>query len=138
MLPSALLPSGELERIRATANQFMTEEIRVCSISLGYNETGQQIVTSGLLYTASGYVGRISGKDQELLERLGLTGTATETFVTILIPFGNTISITNIIHAQNKEFRVIWSNSDTQDSVQIYEKAIAGLYQVNSEKRKNA
>ena len=136
MLPSNLLPNGMLESIRTTANQFMTEIVNVVSIVVSASETGQQIVTSGLLFTSSGYIGRISGRDQELLERLGYDGTATETFITILLPHGNEIAIDNRIHAQNKEWRVIWSNADTQDSVQVYEKAICGEYDILAEKRR--
>ena len=135
-LPYTVLPSGELARIRNQANMFMTEDVNVCSISLAYSDTGREIVTSGLLFTASGYVGRISGKDQELLRELGLTGMLTDTFVTVLLPFGNQIAVDNVIHTQGKEFQVIWSNADTQDSVQIYEKAIVRLGTIQGEKRK--
>lgn len=135
-LPISMLPIGQLQSMRNQANGVMTEQVRVCSIDVAYNDYGQQVVTSGLLFTSSGYVGKISGRDRELLERLNYTGTETETMVTILLPFANEVHIDEVIHAQNKEWRVIWSNADTQDSVQIYEKAICARYIIETEKRK--
>lgn len=135
-LPISLLPAGQLTLMRNQANGFMTETINVCSLTYDHDGNGQQVVSSGLLFTVSGYIGKISGKDQEMLENLQLVGTSTETFVTILLPFGNQIDTSNVIHAQNLEWRVIWSNKDTQDSVQIYEKAICARYRITEEKRK--
>ena len=108
-LPISLLPAGQLQAMRNTANGFMTENIRVCSIDVDNDDYGQQVVTSGLRFACSGYVGKISGRDRELLEQFNYTGTETETMVTILLPFGNQVQVDEIIHAQNKEWRVIWS-----------------------------
>ena len=125
-----------LNLMRSQANALMSTSVSVYSVSVNYTAYGQQVPTSGLLYTTTGYVGAIRGNDQELLTQLGYDGTVKESFVTVLIPFEYDIDNTNIIRTQNNDYRVVWHNGATQDSVQIYTKALCALYNVEQTKRR--
>jgi hypothetical protein len=136
-LPTALLPSGMFTKILSEANLFFTEPVDVYSVVLSYNAYGTQVPVSGLRFSTSGYIGKISGKDKELLEfvtRKSLTGTETETYATVLLPVGNSVFTDNVIRSQNAEYRVIWTNTDTGNGVQVYEKALCAKYTIVSEK----
>jgi hypothetical protein len=56
--------------------------------------------------------------------RVGTTGTENVLKATILAPFANEILNDHVIHIAGKTWYVIWSNAQTQDSVQIYQKAL--------------
>lgn len=131
------LPSTILEYMRAQANAFMTEPVEVYSITVNLNGDGQQIYSSGLKYTTSGYVGGISGRDKELLERLKLLGVETEHRVLVLLPIGQPIDKDDVVRTATRELRVIWSNKDTQDTVQLYQKAVCADLSIEPEKRFN-
>lgn len=128
--------SSTLALMRSQANALMSTAVQIYDVTATYNPYGQQIVSSGLAYSGSGYVGAIKGSDEELLNRMGYTGMATQVFVTVLIPFGTDIAIDQIVRANDTEYRVVWSNANTQDSVQIYSKAICAIYTVENEKRR--
>jgi hypothetical protein len=128
--------SSTLALMRSQANALMSTAVSIYDVIATYDAYGQQIVSSGLAYNGSGYVGAIKGSDEELLNRMGYTGMATQVFVTVLIPFGTDIAIDQIVRANNTDYRVVWSNANTQDSVQIYSKAICAIYTVENEKRR--
>jgi len=128
--------STVLALMRSQANALMSTAVSIYDVTVQYDAYGQQVLSSGLAYSGSGYVGAIKGSDEELLNRMGYTGLATQMFVTVLIPFGYDIEIDQTIRANNTDYRVVWSNANTQDSVQIYSKAICGIYTVVNEKRR--
>jgi hypothetical protein len=71
----------------------------------------------------------MTGDDLEFLEqlgfaRVGLTGTENVSKAVVLAPATNEIKNTHIINIQGKDWFVVWSNADTQDSVQVYQKAL--------------
>ena len=125
-----------LNLMRSQANALMSTSVSVYSVSVNYTAYGQQVPTSGLLYTATGYTGNITGKDQELLNQMGYDGTVKESFITILLPVEYDIDTTNIIRTQNTDYRVVWHNKNTQSSVKIYTKALCALYDVEQTKRR--
>lgn len=124
MLPTSLLPSGALDTMRMQANMFFTTPVSVYETSIQYDRYGQEIITSGFRFSTSGYTGKISGRDRELLEALKLLGSETETNILVLIPIDNPLRITDTIVVYGTNYRVIWHNDHTQDSVQLYQKAI--------------
>lgn len=128
--------STVLALMRSQANALFSTTVAIYDVTVQYNAYGQQVLSSGLAYSGSGYVGAIKGNDEELLTRMGYAGLATQMFITVLIPFGYDIEIDQTIRANNTDYRVVWSNANTQDSVQIYSKAICGLYTVIDEKRR--
>ena len=128
MLPNHLLPNGALTAMRATANQFMTTPVTLSTQTITYSDYGEQTVSGTLIWNGLGYVGKLSGKDEELLKTAMYT-TARDgienTFPAIvLLPFSTPINETLIVNTQGHNWRVVWTNTDTQDSVQVYEKAI--------------
>jgi len=131
------LPSGVMAQIRTQANQFFTELIEVYEVALSYDTYGRERETAGLLFTTSAYIGKVIGKDKELIDefRKMFTGTRTESFITCLWPYGNPASTLNIIKAQTDEFRIVWTNSDTSDDVRAYEKALCAKLDIEPEKR---
>ena len=124
-----------LNLMRSQANALMSTSVSVYSVSVNYTAYGQQVPTSGLLYTTTGYVGAVRGNDLQLLTQLGFDGVVKETMITVLVPFEHTINTDNIVRTNNTDFRVIWSSNFTQDSVQLYTKAICALYTVQQTKR---
>lgn len=128
-LPTTLLPDGALDRIRSEANQFFTTSGTVYTLSFTHLPDGRQVATSGVVFSANMYIGKMTGDDLEFLEqlgfaRVGLTGTENVSKAVVLAPVTNEIKNTHIIHIQGKDWFVVWSNADTQDSVQIYQKAL--------------
>jgi hypothetical protein len=132
-----LLPNTTvLALMRSQSNALMSTPVEVYNVTITYNTYGQQVVSSGLVFAVSGYVGAVRGKDEEYLVSKGYTGIGTEQHVTVLVPFGNTITINQIVRTNNKDFRVVWTNDYTQDSIQLYTKALCALFNVESEKRR--
>lgn len=128
-LPTDILPSGTLTNMRATANKFMTTSGTVYQITITHTQDGRQVPSSGVVFSANMYIGKMSGDDLEFLEqlgfsRIGLTGTENVSKATILAPFDNEINNTHVINIQDKDWYVVWCNAQTQDSVQIYQKAL--------------
>lgn len=126
--------------MRATARDFMTETLFLYNVNIAYDEFGRQVTTSGLLATVSGYFGGLSGSDQELLSNsiLGITqrnGVRVKTSALALMPFETTITNQNIIRKAGEDWHVVWNNNDTQDSVQVYTKAIVVQFETIDEKR---
>ena len=133
------LPSNSaLTQMRTQAAQFWNTPVAVYSVTIGYSTYGQQIVSSGLRFSATGYVGAITGSDAELLQTMGLIGAVKETKITVLIPFGNDFLQSDIVRINNKDYRVIWSSAETQDNMQVYSKAICAEYLVTEEKRRSS
>jgi hypothetical protein len=128
-LPVNLLPSGVLNKMRAVAEQFFTTSGTVYSVSFTHAPDGRQIPASSVVFSSNMYIGKMTGDDLEFLEqmgfsRVGVTGTENMSKVTILAPFANEIKNTHVIHIQGKAWYVIWSSAETQDSVQVYQKAL--------------
>lgn len=138
-LPTSLLPNGALSSMRNTAAQFMTQPIEIYTTTLSYDAYGQQVVTSGLLYTTVGYFGSVKGSDKELLSQsaLGITrrdGVKIKTDALVLLPIDISIENDTIIRANGKDWHVVWSSSDTQGSVKVYTKAIVVQYAIQDER----
>ena len=138
-LPEYLLPAGALTAMRQTANDFMTQEMAIYAISLAYDKYGQQVVTSGLLATVTGYFGAVKGRDKELLSQTlqaytRRDGVRVSTDALVLLPFETTIENDQIVRVNDKDYHVVWNNTDTQDSVQLYTKAIVVHFMVQDEK----
>ncbi len=123
------LTADQINRMRLEANQFMTTSGTVYSITFTHLPDGRQVPTSGVVFSTNMYIGKMTGDDLEFLEqlgfaRVGVTGTENVSKATILAPFDNEIRNTHVIHIQNKDWYVIWSSADTQDEVQLYQKAL--------------
>lgn len=132
-----LLPNTTvLTLMRSQANALMSTPVEVYDVTISYNAYGQQIVSSGLVFAVSGYVGAVKGKDEEYLVSKGYAGIGTEQTVTVLVPVEHDVSIDQVIRTNNKDFRVVWTNTYTQDSIQLYTKALCALFNVESEKRR--
>lgn len=132
MLPNTTV----LALMRSQANALMSTPVEVYDITITYNAYGQQVVSSGLVFAVSGYVGAVKGKDEEYLITKGYAGIGTEQTVTVLVPVEYDINIEQIVRTNNKDFRVVWTNTYTQDSIQLYTKALCALFNVESEKRR--
>lgn len=129
MLPSYLLPSGALSSMRTIAVDFMTTQMSIYEISLSYDMYGRQTATSGLRSTVSGYLGAIRGSDRELLNQTMQAytrrdGVKVKTDALVLLPFETYIENDDVIRANGRDWHVVWNNNNTQDSVQVYTKAI--------------
>lgn len=124
MLPSSLLTSTALARMRDFANDVMIEPVTVVSVSVAYDMYGKQVLTSGIVYSMSGYVGKPSGNDLEMLREKEYVGERTDDNILVLLPYGNPILESYIIHTQNSAWRVINSNHALQNGIKIYERAI--------------
>jgi hypothetical protein len=130
------LTPTQLAQARAQAVAFFDTPVSVYNLTITFDGYGKQIIASGLLYAVTGYVGKVSGKDTELLTRLGLAGTETDTMLTVLVPFENQIQNTNIVVTNGKQYHVIWHNDSTQNVNQLYTKAICIEYSIEEEKKR--
>lgn len=134
MLPSSLLTSAALAQMRSFANDVMIEPVTVCSVSVAYDGYGKQILSSGIVYSLSGYVGKPSGTDLELLTGTEYTGEKTNDTILVLLPYGNLILEEYVIHTQDDAWRVINSNHALQNGIKIYERAICQRMTVEDSK----
>lgn len=138
-----MLTPSQLALLRTQANQFFSETISVYSPTISYNEYGQDVVASGLIITTSGYIGKLSGKDLELVKGSNNNGKINENvgmqhedFAVVMIPLGTEIQNQYIVRAQGRDWRVVWSNAYLNDPYKLYEKAICALYEVDKQKRR--
>jgi len=132
MLPTSLLPANALSFMRDIANQFMQEPITLYSGAIAYDMYGQQTVTSGVTWSGLGYVGKLSGKDREMLNQLnqywgGRDGMEYKYLSTILLPFETPIEENYIARIQDKDYQIVWHTNDTMNGVQVYTKCYARL-----------
>lgn len=134
MLPSRYLPSGALAEMQAIARGFMTTPIYIYDLVITYNTYGEQIITSGLIATVSGYLGKLSGRDLELLQMNTYHGVRTDTAAIVLFPNGTHIDNEYILRANDKDWRVVVSYNDLQDSVTVYEKVIIAQTNIVNER----
>lgn len=123
------LSSDQLTRMRQEANQFFTTSGTVYALTITHANDGRQLVSSGVVFSTDMYIGKMTGDDLEFLEqlgfsRVGLTGTENVSKAVILSPFENPIRNTDVVHISGKDWFVIWSSADTQDTVQLYQKAL--------------
>lgn len=129
MLPTTLLPDGALDTMRQSAQQFMRQTMYIYDPTITYDSYGSQVVTSGTPVVASGYIGAITGTDRELITEL-LNGVRQRDGIeirevsTILLPDTIAITDTNIIRANDKDYNILWSNTNLMNGVKIYTKAI--------------
>jgi hypothetical protein len=114
MLPANLLSSTSLAQMRAFATSVMIEPVTVVSVTVGYD----------IVYTLSGYVGKPSGTDLELLRETEYIGERTNDTILVLLPYGNPILESYVIHTQDSAWRVINSNHALQNGIKINERAI--------------
>jgi hypothetical protein len=129
MLPNNLLPDGALSAMRSIALQFMQEPVTIFEPILTYDTYGQQIVTSGTLVQVSGYVGRASGADRELVKRddgnaFYHSGIETRQFATVLVPVDTELSTTHVILIKEKPYQVVWHTDDGMRGVMPYTKCV--------------
>lgn len=123
-LPSSLMPTGTINQLRQQASQFMTTSGTLYLQTFEWSTDGRQIVTLSGVYDGLFYVGKMSGSDQELLERMGFIGTENISRAVILGPYTIPIKNTYVVKTQGKFWYVVWSNDETQESVQVYQKAL--------------
>lgn len=138
-----MLTPSQLATLRTQAEAFFQEPIQIYNPTIAYTTYGQQIVTSGFVASGLGYIGKLSGKDLELVKGSNNNGKVNENvgmqhedFATVLFPLGTELQNVYIIRAQNKDWRVVWSNAYTNDPYKLYEKAICALYEVDVQKRR--
>ena len=129
MLPTNLLPSGALDAMRTTAQQFMQQQITLYKPTISYNQYGQQVLASGNLTSVSGYIGNISGSDRELIagvigEFTQRAGVEIRSIATLLMPVDTVIDNQYKARVNETVYSVIWNNSNTMEGVHVYCKAI--------------
>lgn len=128
------LKDAQLATMRRQAELFFTEPVEIYNLTLTYDEYGQQIVTSGLVASVSGYVGAVKGYDRELFARLvdntigQRDGWQTKLVGILLVPKGTPLDTRYAVHISGQVYTVIWENIITQNSVQLYEKAFLVKY----------
>ena len=115
--------------MRSIANGFMTEPVQLITTTIAYDIYGQQSLTTIVTWSGLGYVGRVSGRDRELLNQLnqhwgGRDGIEYNYTATILLPFEVLIEPDTLIHTNGYDYDVIWCNNETQNTVQLYTKLI--------------
>jgi hypothetical protein len=124
MLPTNLLPSGALDAMRNTAQQFMQQQITLYKPVISYNQYGQQVLASGTLTQVSGYIGGISGSDKEIVSALFRTGVEIKSIATLLMPVNTVIDNKYKARVNETVYNVVWNNSGTMEGVHVYCKAI--------------
>ena len=122
-----MITTDQLTQIRTEAYRFFTTPVACYSITQSYDIHGAPLNVSGLRFAVSGYVGKVSGKDQDMLESLGAIGTSKSIMTTVLVPYENVMQVQDRIRIDNQSWRVIWTNDPTSDQFQIYQKAICEL-----------
>lgn len=122
-LPTSLMPNGAIDALRVQAQAFFTTSGTLSRQLFEWSDDGRQIVTLSGVYSGLFYVGKMSGSDQELLERMGFVGTENVSRALILGPYDIPIRNTYVFTSQGKSWYVVWSNEETQESVQVYQKA---------------
>lgn len=140
MLPVSVLPSGMLNTMRQEAQSLFTTPLSFYTVSLAYDGYGRQVTASSLYITVTGYIGKLSAKDNELVTNNNLgnvvrQGVKTSSFATVLLPFATNVPQTTVLRYNNVNYRVVWTNEHTQDSVQIYDKLIVARDVIEDERR---
>lgn len=123
-LPLNLMPSGTIISLRQQAEQFFTTSGTLYTQLFEWSPDGRQIVALSGVFSGLFYIGKMSGNDQELLERMGFVGTENISRAVLLGPYATPIKNTYIVDIQKKKWYVVWSNEETQESVQVYQKAL--------------
>lgn len=132
-LPTSLLP--DINALRTTADKFFVETITISRSVVTRDRYAQETETLVPIGTYNAYIGKVSGKDKELLDsvqlksiaanaNIGSQGTLNVAFAIVLLPHGTEIDYDYVIQHNGIEWRVVWINGFTGDSVQVYEKAI--------------
>lgn len=107
----------------------MTTYVELYEESLSYDIYGAQTVSGTLLWSGLGYVGKLSGSDEEIYTtmsqyRTSRVGIENIIPALVLLPFGTDVNESRTVKTQDTNWRIVWTNQDTQDSVQIYTKLI--------------
>lgn len=123
-LPSSLMTPGTITAMRKQAEQFFTTSGTLYTQLFEWSPDGRQIVVLSGIFSGLFYIGKMSGNDQELLERMGFVGTENISRAILLGSYAIPIKNTYIVDIQRKRWYVVWSNDETQESVQVYQKAL--------------
>lgn len=124
------LPTQTLAALRLDAAQSFDTPVSIYEITIENDRYAQQVITSGLLVSTSGYVGRVRGSEAELFFRTidnsirQIDGTRTIFALTLLVPIGTPLDTRYIVVVSGIDYRVVWHTTATQENMQLYEKAI--------------
>jgi hypothetical protein len=125
----------DINDIRSFAENFFAEDVEIYRSVITQDKYAAQTETLTLIGTYKAYIGKVSGKDKELLDsvqlksvaanaNIGSQGTLNVTFAIVLLPHDTPLDFNYVIRHNNINWRVVWINTYTGDSVQVYEKAI--------------
>lgn len=128
-LPITLLPSGVLQSMRQTAEQFMTTPVVVYNPSISYSIYGEPLVSSGVVWSGNGYIGKLSAYDRDLILKSDFyirrfDGEELKYFATLLLPFSASLEDFYTVSTGSDVWEIQWTNESTSDAVQVYTKAI--------------
>ena len=119
------IPTAQLAIIRAQAVETMRDHIDFYTIDIVRDRYGNETYVSGIVSSTVAYIGRVGGKDDEIVNELRTQGKIGNRVATLLTPYGDDTEYEYIVHVSGgNDWRVVWNNKETTDDYQIYAKAI--------------
>lgn len=119
------LSASRLAALRAQAEGAMHDTVSFYTVDITRDLYGNETVTSGLVASAPALIAGISGKEDEIVERLRTEGVLKTHTAKLLVPVGTDVDTNYIcVVSGGAEWDIVWSNDEITNQYQIYTKAI--------------